>query len=484
MASINQPNAALTSVAVEGKLEVRFRWRRPQIDEGGPLNPNRVLGQGVGLCVAVIVLAVVPGAVSAATGRVLYVDRTNSACIDSGRGAPLRPFCTIRAAAAKVRAGQTVEVAAGTYAENVTVSRSGRRNAPITFAAASGSRVVVRNGPNGFAMNRVSWVTVKGFTVTDTSDYGISVSNSSHITLARNHVSYSGNPISGQTRYGIRLNNVVYSRVSHNTVDHNSSSGIALVGGSNRNEVRRNHTFANAQGYERAAAGIRLFSAPKNTIAGNVTHDNEDSGIEVYPGSNGAFVYNNVAYDNGDHGIDVLLARKARIIANTVYNNVTAGINVELNSTDATLANNIAVDNGIGSPRTNSNIRVEAGSTAGTTMDYDLVHLRTQGTMLIWDSKSYNSLAAFKAATRQETHGIEADPRFAAPGKGVFVLTSDSPAIDSANSGATGQPRVDARQNPRHDDPRRPNTGAGPRAYDDRGAYEIQYRLKGGGDRH
>ena len=103
-----------------------------------------------------------------------------------------------------------------------------------------------------------------------------------------------------------------------------------------------------------------------------MTHDNEDSGIERRPFDNN-LVVNNVVYGNGDHGIDNYGGSTGnRIIGNTVYKNVTAGINVEGTLDGRTIANNISVDNGIASPRTHSNIRVESGSTSGTTMDYDL----------------------------------------------------------------------------------------------------------------
>jgi parallel beta-helix repeat protein len=196
-------------------------------------------------------------------------------------------------------------------------------------------------------------------------------------------VSYSGRPLSGYTKYGIRLNNVTDSIVSDNTTDHNTNAGIGLVSGSTRNSVTGNRTFNNAMGYQRAAAGIHLYSAPANTVAGNIAHHNEDSGINIYPGSTDCVVYNNVTYNNGDHGIDDSFAARATIVANSVYENVTAGINVEGQSTGATLANNISVDNGIKSPRTRSDIRVESGSTEGTTMDHDLVYLSSSDTLLI-----------------------------------------------------------------------------------------------------
>jgi parallel beta-helix repeat protein len=421
-----------------------------------------------------VVLMLAQAGTAAADGSVLFVDKGNPGCSDAGSGTATQPFCTIGAAAGRVSAGQTVQVAAGTYPESVIVPTSGTSSAPITFTVGPGANVVVSGQVSGFTISGRSWVTVNGFSVTGTSSFGITVTNSSHITLSGNHVSYSGHPVSGQTKSGIRLSNVTDSLVSGNTADHNTYAGIELNSGSTRNEVRGNLTFNNARGYERAAPGIRLYSAPGNTVDANVSHHNEDSGIEAYAGSNNSLIYNNVTYDNGDHGIDNLTCTGQRIIANTAYKNVTAGINVEGTSTGATLANNISVDNGIKSPRTHSDIRIEAGSTAGTTMDYDLVYLSVPDTMLIWNSTSYSSLAAFQSATGQEAHGIQADPRWAGPPTGDFHLTPGSPAIDSGNSGASGQPSADTEGNPRVDDPGTQNTGAGPRAYDDRGAYEFQ----------
>jgi parallel beta-helix repeat protein len=422
---------------------------------------------------AALAVALISGAAAAEASTTLYVDRGNPACADSGSGTLTQPFCTISAAAAKVTAGQTVQVASGTYPERVVVSSSGTSAAPIVFMAAPGAAVTLNGQANGFYLSSKSWVTISGFTVVNTTDYGIAVNTSSHITLSKNHVSYSGKPISGYTKYGIRLNNVTDSLLSSNITDHNTNAGIGLVSGSTRNEVSGNQSFSNAEGYQRAAAGIHLYSAPGNTIASNIAHDNEDSGINIYPGSTDCVVYDNVTYNNGDHGIDDSFAAGATIVANSVYKNVTAGINVEGQSTGGTLANNISVDNGIKSPRTHSDIRVESGSTAGTTMDHDLVYLTTADTLLIWNSINYTSLAAFQAASGQEAHGIQADPKWSSPGAGDFHLLAESPAIDSADSGATGQPSLDVDGNARVDDPATPNTGTGPRLYDDRGAYEF-----------
>ena len=404
----------------------------------------------------------------------LYVDGSSATCSDSGPGTAAQPFCTISAAAAHAGAGQTVQVAGGTYTEDVKISASGGPGAPITFTAAPGASVTLTGKTDAFTLTNASWITVNGFQVTRTTSYGINVTGGSHLTISANHVTFSGQPVQGQIAAGIRLSGVSSSLVSGNDSDHNSDYGIMIVGGSTGVEVRGNTTYANSRVYERATAGIRIYQSPGNIVDRNITHDNQDSGIECYPGANNTLIYDNVSYDNGDHGIDNLTATGEVIVGNTVYGNVTAGINVEGGSTGATVADNISVDNGIGSPRTHSDIRVEQGSTAGTTMDYDLVHLTTPDTLLIWNSVSYKSLSAFQAASGQEAHGIDADPRWSAPGGGDFHLTAGSPAIDSANSAVVGEPATDVEGNPRVDDPGTADTGAGPSTYYDRGAYEFQ----------
>jgi parallel beta-helix repeat protein len=407
----------------------------------------------------------------------LYVAKGNANCSDGGSGTAAQPFCTIKPAASRVVAGQTVLVNSGTYNETVTVSSSGTASAPINFVAAVGATATVTGATTGnanaFYISGRSYVTVQGFNVTGTVSDGIVVKNSSNITIRGNHVSSAGQPVQGKVAKGIRLDGATDSIVATNTVDSNSDYGIYLVG-STRDQVVDNRVFANARVFERAASGIRLHSSPSNTISSNVSHDNEDSGIECVTGSNNNLVVNNVTYNNGDHGIDNLASTGQRVISNTVYKNVTAGINVEGTSTGATIANNISVDNGIGSTRTRGDIRVDSASTSGTTMDYDLVYLSTPDVILIWNSVNYTSLAAFKSATGRETRGTQADPKWTSPGGGDFHLTAGSPAIDSANSGASGQPSADADGNPRLDDPATPNVGVGPRAYDDRGAYEFE----------
>ena len=434
-----------------------------------------------------IVLTALGVATASAAASTLYVDRGNPSCNDQGQGTQAQPYCTIGKAASVVGPGQTVLVSSGTYSEAVVISgKNASASSPIVVRAADGASVTVRDKTNGFSISSSGYVTVQGFTVTATSAVGIYATGSNHITIAGNHVSYAGHPVSGQVAQGIRLNGTNDSLVRGNTTDHNSEAGIQLVGGSTRNTVQGNESFANARGYTRAAPGIDL-RAPGNTVIGNSSHDNEDSGIQSYGGGSNGLIVNNVAYYNGDHGIDDLDVPGQRIIGNSVWWNFTAGINVEGTSSGATVENNVSVDNGYGispcitgpcSPRTRGDIRVDPNSTAGTTVDYNLTWLNnppSPATLYVWGSSSYTSLAAFRNATGQGAHDLQADPKWVSTSGHDYHLTAGSPAIDSANSGVSGQQTTDFDGNGRVDDPATPNVnGAGPRPYDDRGAFEFQ----------
>jgi parallel beta-helix repeat protein len=426
----------------------------------------------VGIFAAVLLLLAPPWSAIAASS--LYVDQKNPICSDIGPGSAIQPFCTIRAAAAKAVAGQTVIVSSGTYSENVTVANSGTPGAPIVFTTASRASVTVRGQAHGFTISGKNWIRVSGFNVTQTTGDGFYIVSSSNITISGNHVSYAGQPVSGQTGKGIRLSGVSNSLVSDNVIDHNTDFGIYLTGGTTGITVSGNAVSYNARGFQRAAAGIDVFGSSNNVLEFNVSHHNEDSGIDFRSNSTNNVVANNVTYLNGDHGIDMNGSPGQQVVSNSVYKNVTAGINVEGTSSGTTLVNNISVDNGINSPATKGNIRVDSTSIPGTTLDYDEVFLHSTSVMIVWGSTSYSSLAAFVAATGQESHGIQADPRWEAADAGDLRLMASSPAIDSANSGVSDESDLDADGNPRVDDPATPNTGVGPRSYDDRGAYEFQ----------
>ncbi len=411
----------------------------------------------------------------------LYVDRTMAACTDAGTGTATAPFCTLAPAVARLHPGTTVFVGNGTYAETVKPAVSGTATAPVTITAWPGRHPVVGTGTtNGVLVASRSYVTVADLLVSGTTGAGISVTGGDHVSLVDNEVTQSGQPLSGKTAPGIRLSGTTTGLVQGNVTHHNSDHGILLTGGTTDTTVSGNVSSFNAEGYQRNANGIDVIS-PGNTLIGNITHDNEDSGINFYTGGDRNLAVDNVTYNNGDHGIDDFNVSGGRLIGNTVFHNCTSGINVEGTSNSYTVENNIAVDNavypayhGISCSRRAGNIGIWDSAPASTTVDHNLVYLSKPGTMYVFGS-SFSSLAAMQAATGQEKHGFQGDPRFVAAATANFALLAGSPAVDRGNSGVSGEPLLDAAGQPRVDDPATPDTQAeGPRLYDDLGAYEFQ----------
>ena len=172
-----------------------------------------------------------------------YVDKTNTSCNDLGSGTTTAvPFCTIGLGATKADAGDTVNVLAGSYAETVKPASNGGSGMQITFTAAPGVTVtgLPGNSTNGGAFRLYSkgYIVINGFTVTGTADYGMYISNSNHITISNNHVSYSGSTVNA--RVGIYLSTTTNSIINGNTTDHNYNDGIRLNSGSNSNTVSNN----------------------------------------------------------------------------------------------------------------------------------------------------------------------------------------------------------------------------------------------------
>jgi parallel beta-helix repeat protein len=276
--------------------------------------------------------------------------------------------------------GQTLYVGNGTYPEQVTVANSGTATTPVTVAALPGAHPIVGTSTqqHGIYLSARNYVTISGLTTSGTASDGVYVTNTDHVTLSGVRATLSGQPTATGFARGFKIIGSTAVTVRASTADHNTDSGIYLASGTTGATIVGNEAFANARQYVRAAAGIDLRSGG-NTVIGNVTHDNEDSGVQLYTGSGGSLVANNVSYRNGDHGIDDYQATNERIIGNSVYRNVTAGINIEGGSTGALVANNISVDNGLSSPRSVGNIRVDATSQSGTVVNANLVYLHAPG---------------------------------------------------------------------------------------------------------
>jgi parallel beta-helix repeat protein len=438
--------------------------------------------RSLGLCATALVpvgLVVFPTLAQAAT-TTLYVDRT-AGCSDSGQGTAATPYCTINKGVSKLAAGYTLYIGNGSYAETVKPTVSGTASAPITIAEWPGRNpIIVGSTYYGANLTNLSYVTISALTFAGTVADGIYVSKGDHLTITGNTISGAGRPAKSKTAPGISIRGATSSVVSGNYVHHNNGTGIVLNSGATGITVSGNTASFNAEGFQRNANGINVIS-PRNAVLRNVTHDNEDSGIQFYTGGDNNLAALNVTYNNGDHGIDDLNVTGGRLIGNTVYRNCTTGINVEGTSGNYQVVNNVAVDNavypaynGISCARRAGNIGIWDSAPASTVVDHNLVWLTTAGKMYAFKS-TYTSLAAMQTATHQESNGVQADPRFVSPGGRDLRLRAGSAAIDRGDSGVSGAQSSDLEGSSRYDDPATANTFAeGPRRYDDLGAYEFR----------
>jgi Right handed beta helix region len=440
----------------------------------------RILGLGTTLLVPAGLLTI-PSVAQAAT-TFLYVDKTASACSDAGPGTATRPYCTVTKGVSRLAAGVTLYLGYGTYAETIRPAVSGTAAAPIRITAWPGRSPRISGTTYGAFISSRSYIVLSNITFTKTVADGIYVSKGSHVTISGNTVSGAGRPVQGRTAPGISIRGATSSVVSNNYSLHNNGTGILLATGTSGVTVSRNTVAFNAEGWRRNANGI-LVLGPGNTLLRNITHDNEDSGIQFYPGGNNNLATLNVTYNNGDHGIDNLNVTGGRLIGNTVYRNCTSGINVEGTSGNYQVVNNVAVDNavypaykGISCVARAGNIGIWDSAPATTKVDHNLVWLSKAGKMYAFRTP-YTSLAAMKAATRQEAHGVQANPRFVNAALWNLRLLAGSAAIDRGNSGVSGEQATDIVGKRRVDAPAASNAYAqGPRRYDDLGAYEYQPR--------
>src|SRR5450759_271836 len=182
----------------------------------------------------------------------LYVDRTMSACSDSGSGTVTAPFCTVTKGVSKLAPGLTLYVGNGAYGETIKPTVSGTSSAGLLITAWPGRSPVIGAGvANGVYVSGRSYITISNLTFTGTTRDGIYVSNSDHITISGNTVTASGQPSKSLTAPGISLRASTALLVTANTSAQNRDHGILVTSGTTNSIVSYNETSWNANGWQR-----------------------------------------------------------------------------------------------------------------------------------------------------------------------------------------------------------------------------------------
>ncbi len=318
----------------------------------------------------------------------------------------------------------------------------------------------------GLYVDQADHVSADGFTVSGAGSHGATVDGSSHVALS--HVEAFDN-----LGAGVRFSASSDSSLDQGRSHDNQYHGVS-VQGSQRVTVSHIEAYANLRPGVRLANGIDVSLGSVDTVVErNTVHGNDDSGIEAYTGSTGTVIRRNVSYDNNDHGIDNSGAPGSVVVSNTVVGNATSGINFEGGSDHPTTRDNIVVDNAVGSTRTIGQIRVDESSELGADLNRDLVFESHGGPLFEWSSQPYTTLAPYRAVSGQELVGLAGNPGFVNLAGRDLHLGATSPAIDAAFTALAGWLSADRVDTAPVDDPAVANTGSGPDAVADLGAYEL-----------
>lgn len=372
-----------------------------------------------------------------ADGATLFVNPAPG-CTATGGGTQAAPFCTIQAAVDAAGPGQTVQVAAANYREQVTLNHSGEPGKPITIRGGS-----IRNGLSTLPMVGVN----PGGTA---PDHGFVLDGVHDVTI-------TGLGIGGS------LGAVQLADTQRVTLDGN------IMGGGSQSSP--------------SGASIHLSGTTgSTTVSRNIVKGYVRTAVVVDAGVTGTVLTTN-AVDNqaGGAGIQITDAPGTVVTSNSVSSVCGPAIGLLGNSSKAVVENNVLAtgfDTGKSAPacdpgQSTAKLSVSSDSVPGTVADYNLANPFNNAPVYSWAGTSYAAAADFtKAVPQQGAHDITVDPQYSGNADTGLGIASNSRAIDSADANAPGELTTDLYGYQRIDDPYTANTGTGSGFYD-RGALEF-----------
>jgi nitrous oxidase accessory protein NosD len=219
---------------------------------------------------------------------------------DAGGDCPNADFATIQAAVTAAEPGTTILVCAGTYKEQVTITKSHLR-----LLAKGQPGDVVLDGLGlaarlaGFFLNTAHDNLIEGFLLRNYHEASILLVSSNRNRIRKNVTTaadHDGIQVTGSLIGGVLVgsnDNVI----EHNVVRDNlaaNACGVNVAAGSQRNVVRHNLATNNEWGIQ-IIGGTTL----NNEIFRNETLRNRGNGIRNVNSASGTIIEDNRAFDNG-----------------------------------------------------------------------------------------------------------------------------------------------------------------------------------------
>jgi len=278
-------------------------------------------------------------------------------------------FATIGSAVSAAAANDTVNVAPGTYKEDVIIGK------PLSLVGAGAIRTVIdatglANGVYVDGLDHVglSNVVVRGFTVKNANYEGILITNASGITISNNNITYNDKSLEptpacpGQPAFetseefdcgeGLHLSGADHSIVANNLVANNSGGILIsddtaavhdnlIIGNIIRDNVLDCGITMASHGPYLLAPGSDHYGVVRNTIANNQSIGNGTqgggAGVGLFsdgsgPGLvSGNVTINNVIKNSGIPGVAI----HSHAPGDTFADNVIAGNQISGNGADA-----------------------------------------------------------------------------------------------------------------------------------------------------
>jgi hypothetical protein len=228
-------------------------------------------------------------------------------CVD-----PLSPTCykSIQEGINAAKSGDTVQVASGTYVEQVKL-KSG-----ITLQGESRDTTFIWNNTDAMITAAgISNTVVQGFTITSANGNGIYIDRSS-IKIRHNIIKDCG--ANGVLAY-IHYYYTTHNNDIENNIFKNNQTGIRYTASINFCD---GHVWNNII-VENIEDGIVLEGSQTNNVkvVNNVLYSNLGDGIKIISGGN-PYISNNIVMKNGNCGITQTSGAAPTVAFNDVYNNI------------------------------------------------------------------------------------------------------------------------------------------------------------------
>lgn len=344
----------------------------------------------------------------------------------------LRPGDAFDAAAARLKAGDTLVVEAGVYTNGWTVNGlKGTAEAPIVIRGEAGAVLQPVHEREGI----VFWgepsehVTIEGLTVYGARRAGVIVSGSRQVTIRGCTILSNGVwgvqtslsesiliedcDIGGsQAEHGIYFSTTDAPVVRNSRIFDNASCGIHMNGDKSEGGdgmisgalIEDCRIYGNGS---KGGAAVNMDGVERSTLRRNLLYKNEAGGMVSFvqngarSGEGNVFVNNTIAFDRG----------RGRF-----------GISIQGRAASATVERNIVVTG------TGPALWVDRRSAEGLRSDGNVFWVLTQKPPFMVDG-SPMPLPVWQRATRQDRRSMVGAPGFVAPTQNDYRLDYDAPAL-------------------------------------------------------